>query len=466
MHENAHRTSRIISVVAATGVALACGTNYAYSAWAPQFAERLELSATASNIIGNAGNLGMYASGIPMGMLIDSKGPRWGVFIGAVALACGYFPLYSAYEKGPGSMPVALLCVASLLTGLGSCSAFSGAIKVSASNWPTHRGTATAFPLSAFGLSALAFTTISGFAFPDNTGSYLLLLSIGTFCIVFTGMFFLRMTPPPATYAAISTDDSDRPGFPRKNSNQMRRTASHEPDITGMALVRSGAFWKLFIMLGLLCGVGLMTINNIGNNAKVLWHHWDDTASHDFIQKRQLMHVSILSFMSFMGRLASGIGSDIIVKRLHSSRFWMLVSSSIIFTLAQVVALRLENPNHLFWLSGLTGLGYGALFGTYPALVADAFGASGLGINWGAMTMSPVISGNVLNLAYGRILDSNSQPIDGGESTCLDGRSCYSNAYILTLVASALGVGWSLWCVRHEWQEKKSERRQHEDHDV
>jgi len=60
----------------------------------------------------------------------------------------------------------------------------------------------------------------------------------------------------------------------------------------------------------------------------------------------------------------------------------MLVASSIIFTLAQIAALRIENPNMLFWLSGLTGLGYGALFGVYPALVADAFGASGMGINW------------------------------------------------------------------------------------
>jgi hypothetical protein len=62
-----HKKTRIISVVAATTIALACGTNvsckclrleivadvrqYAYSAWAPQFAEKLQLSATQSNII-------------------------------------------------------------------------------------------------------------------------------------------------------------------------------------------------------------------------------------------------------------------------------------------------------------------------------------------------------------------------------------------------------------------------------
>lgn len=169
--------------------------------------------------------------------------------------------------------------------------------------------------------------------------------------------------------------------------------------------------------------------------------------------------------MSFAGRLISGIGSDIIVNKLKSSRFWSLVASSIIFSLAQIVALRIENPNLLFWLSGLTGLGYGALFGVFPALVADAFGASGMGINWGAMTMAPVLSGNIFNLAYGKILDSHSSTDSNGESLCWDGKSCYSSAYIVTLVASAVGVVWSLWLVRSEWLEKRAERMWLEDHE-
>ena len=79
--------------------------------------------------------------------------------------------------------------------------------------------------------------------------------------------------------------------------------------------------------------------------------------------------------------------------------------------------------------------------------------------------MAPVISGNLFNLIYGSNLDSLSTPVDGGGRSCLEGRLCYSNAYIVTLVASALGVGWSLWCARHEWQEKKANRKHVEDHE-
>lgn len=168
----------------------------------------------------------MYASGVPFGILIDTKGPRWSVLIGAIALACGYFPLYSAYSKGAGSMSFSALCFFGFLTGMGSCSAFSGAIKVSATNWPHHRGTATAFPLSGFGLSAFAFTLIAHFAFPDNTAHYLLMLAIGTFVMVFTGMIFLRMTPPSSPYEPIPSEESARPAFVRKNSNPLQRTNS------------------------------------------------------------------------------------------------------------------------------------------------------------------------------------------------------------------------------------------------
>jgi len=160
----------------------------------------------------------------------------------------------------------------------------------------------------------------------------------------------------------------------------------------------------------------------------------------------------------------------------------MLVVSAVIFTGAQVAALRIENPNQLYVLSCLTGLGYGVLFGVYPALVADTFGPSGMGINWqgssnfsvrvttdvcirGAITMAPVVSGNLFNLIYGKTLDDHSTYVDGGEKACLDGRVCYSNAYVVTLIASGMGICWSLYCVRQEWMEKKAARRSVDDHE-
>ncbi|CCD47150.1 hypothetical protein BofuT4_uP003090.1 [Botrytis cinerea T4] len=52
MSEKPLQAARIVSSVAATCIALACGTNYAFSNWGPQFADRLKLSSTQINLIG------------------------------------------------------------------------------------------------------------------------------------------------------------------------------------------------------------------------------------------------------------------------------------------------------------------------------------------------------------------------------------------------------------------------------
>lgn len=131
----------------------------------------------------------MYSFGIPIGMWIDAKGPRSSVIAGAVFLALGYYPLYLAFERGSGWLP--LLCFYSYLSGLGGCAAFQGAIKTSALNWPHHRGTATGFPLAAFGLSAFFFSTLAAYALPGGTGQFLLLLSFGTSGLTLLSFFFM-----------------------------------------------------------------------------------------------------------------------------------------------------------------------------------------------------------------------------------------------------------------------------------
>lgn len=47
----------------------------------------------------------------------------------------------------------------------------------------------------------------------------------------------------------------------------------------------------------------------IVSQAKALWQYYDDSASPKFIQQRQVMHVSILSFGNFIGRLSSGMSA-------------------------------------------------------------------------------------------------------------------------------------------------------------
>ena len=120
-------------------------------------------------------------------------------------------------------MGIALLSLFCFLTGFGSCSAFSASIKTgmstwqhfivsasqltqtsAASNFPDHRGTATAFPLAAFGLSALFWSTVSAVLFKDDTGRFLLLLSLGTFFLNMVSIPFLKIMPPTDEYQSLA----------------------------------------------------------------------------------------------------------------------------------------------------------------------------------------------------------------------------------------------------------------------
>ncbi|KAJ6188276.1 hypothetical protein N7519_003184 [Penicillium mononematosum] len=503
MSGSLHRTARIISVIAGTLVALSCGTNYAYSAWAPQFAQRMKLSSTESNFIGVAGNLGMYAMGIPMGLLTDARGPRLVALIGSICLGLGYFPIYMAYDNGQGSMPVVFLCLFAFLTGMGGCSAFGGSIKTAASNFPEHRGTATAFPMAAFGLSALFWSNLSTLIFKDDTGHFLLLLALGTSILSFASIPFLRilasepyssvphnahessdLRPVPEdsvlqgsaafeneqypaharshsvasnsqgrafanndeTATLVSKNDRPRPSFDTLDDDFLDEVAmeAHQTDIRGLAMLRKVEFWQLFLTMALLSGIGLMTINNIGNSVKALWLYYDDSATDLFIQHRQVMHVSILSFGNFLGRLFSGIGSDLLVKKLGMSRIWCLFLSAVVFTLTQLAGTTISNPNSLIVVSGFTGIAYGFLFGVFPSLNRSHFRYRGPVPELG------VFSGNVFNLLYGSIYDGHSVVGHDGDRECPDGLGCYRSAYFMTFVSGLLGIAVCLWAIVRE----------------
>lgn len=163
----------------------------------------------------------MYSMGVPIGLFIDHRGPRGAVIVGAFLLGIGYYPFRASYDNATGSVP--LMCFFSFLTGLGGCMAFAASVKTSALNWPHHRGTATAFPLAAFGLSAFFFSLFGGLLFPGDTTGFLTVLAVGTFGMPFIGFFFLRVYPHNSGYHAVPNGTARL-----SDSQQLRRTASEE----------------------------------------------------------------------------------------------------------------------------------------------------------------------------------------------------------------------------------------------
>jgi MFS family permease len=214
----------------------------------------------------------------------------------------------------------------------------------------------------------------------------------------------------------------------------------------------------------------LIGSSNIGNDVQALWRHYDDSVSPAYIAKHQSMHVSILSVASCAGRLLSGAGSDLLVKKLNMNRMWCLFVSALTFTAAQFSALQIQNPHYLAFVSALTGLAYGVLYGFFPSLLVERFGVMGMSQNWGTIILAPIISGNLFNILYGKVYDKHSVILPDGERECLEGFSCYWTASLVTLLAGLLATALSLASIWRENRTKKQEsglrRRSNHDRDA
>lgn len=134
MQEPNLKGARVVSIVAAVFIALACGTNVSglleltdsfsllvkvrlldmgpairraieavvHGEQPNRMPSRRLLQTTSHKPQGSFGNFGMYIPAILVGIVVDSKGPRLGVAFGAVLLGIGYAAIYSGLSRRTG----------------------------------------------------------------------------------------------------------------------------------------------------------------------------------------------------------------------------------------------------------------------------------------------------------------------------------------------------------------------------
>ncbi|KAJ3885821.1 major facilitator superfamily domain-containing protein [Lentinula edodes] len=210
--------ARIVVLLASLLAALSAGTNYVFSAYSPQLGSRLGLTHTQLNLIGLGGNVGVYISAPILGKIVDSRGPKSLLLSGFVLLLAGYSGIRLVYDAGlPENVTAlstamfALLIACSFMTGVGGNGGLCAAINTTAKTFPDKvRGSTTGLVISGFGLSAFLFSAIAHLAFPGNTSSFLLLLSLGTSFPMLVGFIFVQPIPLPPSEAHHEYLDVDQ----------------------------------------------------------------------------------------------------------------------------------------------------------------------------------------------------------------------------------------------------------------
>jgi len=278
--------------------------------------------------------------------------------------------------------------------------------------------------------------------------------------------------------AALSSDPED-PSAGRPTSHSRSRSRSKQPDVLegpniyGRALWINPDFWLLFAILSLLSGTGLMYINNVGSMSQALFAKGNPTYDEVEASQWQATQVSTISIMNFAGRILIGLISDNIKNRFGFPRSYSLVLVSTLFFCSQLLARQIDDVTDLWKASALVGLSYGTIFGIFPTVCIEFFGLLHFSENWGYLSLSPLVGGNLFSIAFGRNLDAH----EPGESTaatataaaaaaatatataarsvahqCLEGRSCYVSTLGLTGTACFAAI---LLSALAAWRERR-----------
>ncbi|KAH9853298.1 MFS general substrate transporter [Lenzites betulinus] len=295
------------------------------------------------------------------------------------------------------------------------------------------------------------------------------------------------------------------PGIARHRSNHSRsisrsvrshggKTADGQPNVHGKRLFRSTDFWLLFAICSLLSGTGLMYINNVGAISQALFANNNPDYDEVKAAQWQATQVSTVSVMNCLGRIVVGVIADFTKGKLRLPRSFCVVLVAIMFIISQVMCYSVDNIRDLWKASALLGAAYGGLFGLFPTLVIEWFGLPHFSENWGFVSLSPMLGGNIFSIAFGRNLDSHGtddealpatnstlsaalSSLSGSASTvatsfttegihargglpsshhCIIGRECYVDSLKLTIVACTVALGLGIYA---SWRDLKKQRR-------
>ena len=266
--------------------------------------------------------------------------------------------------------------------------------------FPDKRGMITGLAVAGLGFGSLFFTQVA-FRLMELYGPMMTIRLVGI--IIFVGVFvaaqFLRVAPDgytPKGWTPPKVEDGDKSV---ENNN-----------FTPREMLRTPQYYYLFVMYVFACLPGLMIIGHASPIGQKVAGLTPVEAS---------AIVSMLGLLNSFGRLFWGTISDKL-GRFKTVLLMFVINAAALF------AMNFMSTFLLYGISvGAVAFCFGGAMGTYPALVADVYGAKFVSVNYGLVFLAYSVGAIV-----GPQLAAYVTQITGGE---------YYLAFIITGVLCALG---------------------------
>ncbi|WIA09948.1 hypothetical protein OEZ85_010161 [Tetradesmus obliquus] len=240
------------------------------------------------------------------------------------------------------------------------------------------------------------------------------------------------LTPPGAHSPASAPADKLAPGRPMGapggGPGAAGGCAGHLAmrSLATSQMLASLDFWLLFVQFTVASGVCLAYLNNLGQLVVSLG------GGHD----GQVVFVSLFSVANAAGRLLMGYIPEQHLHARGTPRTLFLALTAAV-TAAAALAVAYADLGHLYVLSVLLGVAFGAHWSLLPAITSDLFGLKHFAANYTTLQFAPAMGSYLLATEVTGWLYDRAAEAHGDIHQCI-GPDCFRTAFLLLAGLAAL----------------------------
>ncbi|MBK8185532.1 MAG: OFA family MFS transporter [Candidatus Competibacteraceae bacterium] len=368
-------------VLAGTGINLALGVLYAWSVFKGAIAESIKQGGEGAFQWDLASINDPYAvcclvfafSMTLGGKCQDRLGPKFTAMIGGFLVAAGFLLLSLTTSYWMWVLGFGVLVGMGL--GFGYSSATPPALK-----WfpPAKTGLIAGIVVSGFGLAPVYIAPLATYLM-KNGGLQWTMLCLSVMFALVVGLFSLLLRNPPAGYQPVGA-------VPAGAQTAKVVPIAKPKDLTPSQVMKTGAFYVLWVVFFIGAGAGLMVIGSIAGMAK------------QSMGELAFLAVVIMAVGNAGGRIVAGLLSDRIGRTLTLS-LMLMFQAILMFVAIPVVTAEHTSAALIVIIATLIGFNYGTNLALFPAITKDYWGLKNFGINYGLLMTAWGMGGFVLGRA-------------------------------------------------------------------
>ncbi|KAL8015706.1 putative major facilitator superfamily, MFS transporter superfamily [Plasmopara halstedii] len=417
---------RLCSLFAGMLLMLGVGSTYALSAWNAQLKSSLHFTQAGISTVSAMTMLGTYMSYIP-GAVFDRLGPYTSVLLSGSTMLIINLALFAMLKFSPESAsPLNIGCAMMLFGLLSSFCVFSSIVSNESLFGDSNRGKVMAALMSAYSCGGAFFAFIFHEVFHSSdvpgyflfVGNYLLVACVFGWCVFARQRCEVIENKYPVSISKAQN------GVSINSIGQ-----ENHSDVTGFALLMDSRFWMLFIPVMVIVGAGLLVMSNVSFIVESLGGPLQQIPS----------MVALFSIMNTLGRLLTGVISDLFVAKYPRAYFAGL---SALLTAITQGGFLVVPASWLVLPVAMAGFSEGVMFGTFPVIIREEFGLQHFGKNFGLLSLAncigyPLVFSPLASYVYQH--SEGVRTIDGVEK-CY-GTQCYAPVFAVAIALSVLALG-------------------------